>query len=117
LLEGRPEFDVRLVHRVYRLDPQSARERFGEEVAAVVPEDGLVDVHTYATAMVGGERVRIDVTFPGPLWDGHSDMPLACGDGEDHPVGDRDPWELKEELVAKHCDPAVREPFIAALAA
>jgi len=116
LLEGRPEFDVRLVHRVYRLDRKNARERFGDEVAAVVPEEGLVDVHTYATAMVSGERVRIDVTFPGPLWDGRSDMPLACGEGEDHPVGDRDPWELKAELVAQHCDPAVREPFIAALA-
>jgi hypothetical protein len=117
LLAGRPEFDVRLVHRVYRLDRDSARERFGEQVAAHVPDEGLVDVHTYATAIVGGERVRIDVTFPGPLWDGRSDMPLACGDGEDHQVGDRDPWELKEELVAAHCDPAVREPFIAALAA
>ena len=74
-----------------------------------------MDVHTYATVTVGGERVRIDVTFPGELWDGRSDMALACGEGDDYEAG-ADPWTLKADLVERFCDPAVREPFIAALA-
>ena len=114
LLEDRPEFDLQLVHRVYRLDREQARELFGDETAAFVPADGLVDVHTYATVRIEGRRVRIDVTFPGPLWDGRSDMTLACGEGEDH-VASEDPWALKAQLVAQHCDPAVREPFIESL--
>jgi hypothetical protein len=114
LLESRPEFDLELVHRVYRVTPDEARERFGEEAARAVPDGGLTDVHTYATLVVQGRRVRVDVTFPGPLWDGRSDMELACGEGDDYPAGD-DPWALKESLVAQHCDPGVREPFIAAL--
>jgi hypothetical protein len=56
----------------------------------------------------------MDVTFPGPLWDGRSDMPLACGEGTDYPATD-DPWALKAKLVEQHCDPAVREPFIESL--
>lgn len=115
LLEGRPEFDYRIVHRVYRLDRERTAELFGEDAARTVPPEGLVDVHTYATAVIAGRPTVIDVTFPGHLWDGRSDMELACGPGDDHPAGDRDPWELKAELVAEHCDPEVREPFIAAL--
>jgi hypothetical protein len=42
-------------------------------------------------------------------------MPLWCGDGVDVPATG-DPWAQKAELVAEHCDPGVREPFIAALA-
>lgn len=114
LMKARPEFDLELVHRVYRVTPDEARMRFGDDAADVVPPEGLVDVHTYATVLVQGRRVRVDVTFPGPLWDGRSDMELACGDGTDHAAGD-DPWALKDALVAQHCDPAVREPFIAAL--
>ena len=116
LLSTRPEFDLELVHRVYRITALEAFERFGEDAAAAVPSEGLVDVHTYATVVVHGRRVRVDVTFPGPLWDGSSDMPLACGEGEDHAAGD-DPWALKDALVKEHCDPSVREPFIAALSA
>ena len=41
-------------------------------------------------------------------------MPLACGEGVDHPAG-ADPDAEKRRLEAEHCDPAVREPFIAAL--
>jgi hypothetical protein len=41
-------------------------------------------------------------------------MPLACGGGQDHEAGD-DPWATKERLVAEHCDPSLREPFVAAL--
>lgn len=117
LLRDRPELDVRLVHRVYRIDPQRARELFGDRAAAAVPAEGLVDVHTYATAVIDGRRTLIDVTFPSEEpWDGCSDMPLACGGGVDVPAGD-EPWTQKAGLVAEHCDAAVREPFITALSA
>lgn len=43
-------------------------------------------------------------------------MDLAWGLGEDHLAGER-PIEEKARLVARRCDPAVHEPFIAALAA
>jgi hypothetical protein len=115
LLTGRPEFDLQYVHRVYRVSRSDAARLFGDETARSVPNDGLVDVHTYALVTVNGERLRIDVTFPGRLWDGRSDMPLACGDGDDYAAVD-EPWQLKAELVEKFCDPDVREPFIAALA-
>jgi hypothetical protein len=115
LLTERPGFDLELVHRVYLVTPMLARERFGEAAARAVPEEGLVDVHTYATVLIDGERVRIDVTFPSTvIWDGRADMPLACGEGTDVPASD-DPWEQKAALVAEHCDPSVREPFIASL--
>jgi hypothetical protein len=42
-------------------------------------------------------------------------MPLACGDGVDYPAGTR-PDREKADLEARFCDPALREPFIAALA-
>lgn len=115
LLCDRPELDLRLVHRVYHVGRQEARERFGERAAAAVPPEGLVDVHTYATVLVDGCRTVIDVTFPSDVtWDGRSDMPLACGEGTDVPAT-TDLWAQKAGLVAEHCDPAVREPFIAAL--
>jgi hypothetical protein len=113
LLRDRPELDVRLVHRIYRVDPTDARAMFGDRV--VVPQNGLVDVHTYATVLIDGRRTIIDVTFPSDdVWDGVSDMPLAAADGIDVPATD-DPWAQKAELVAEHCDPNVREPFIASL--
>lgn len=115
LLASRPVFELELVHRVYKVTPDQAEALFGEDAATLVPAEGIVDVHTYATVLVEGKRVRIDVTFPtAKVWDGRSDMDLACGEGTDYPAGD-DPWALKEELVRKHCDSAVREPFIAAL--
>lgn len=116
LLRDAPELDARLVHRVYRVDRAGARELFGERAAAFVPTEGLVDVHTYLTVVVDGRRTIVDVTFPSSeTWDGTSDMPLACRPGNDVPATD-DPWSQKAALVAAHCDPAVREPFIAALA-
>ncbi len=115
VLEERfPEARPRIVHRVYRIDRDGARARFGPEAARAVPEGGLVDVHRYLTAVVDGRRIAIDATFPGEPWDGRSPMPLACGDGEDHPAG-ADPDAEKRRLEAAHCDPAAREPFIAAL--
>jgi hypothetical protein len=116
LAERFPGTEPRIVHRVYTLDREEARARFGEAAAAAVPDGGLTDVHRYLTAVVDGRRITIDATFPGPPWDGRTPMPLACGPGEDHPAG-TDPDVDKRALEALHCDPAVREPFIAALAA
>jgi len=116
LAERFPETDPLIVHRVYRLDHATAQQRYGEHVAQTVPEDsGLVDVHRYLTIHVGGQRVTIDATFPGPAWDGRSALPLACGPGDDHPVSE-DPDAEKRMLERERCDPAFREPFIAALA-
>ena len=99
LRERFPGSDPRIVHRVYTAEPE-----------------GVVDVHRYVTAVVGGRRIPLDVTFPGEPWDGASPMPLACGPGEDHVAGE-DPDADKRALEAAHCDPAVREPYIASLAA
>jgi hypothetical protein len=110
-----PGSEPQIVHRVYRIDPERAREVFGKEAAEAVPSEGLVDVHHYLTIVLNGKRVTIDATFPGPTWDGLSDLPLACGPGRDHP-SDGDPDAEKRHLEAEHCDPDLRERFIAALA-
>jgi hypothetical protein len=115
LAERFPETEPLIVHRVYTLDRARAQKLFGAAIAEIVPEDGLVDVHRYITIRLEGQRVEIDATFPGAAWDGRSSLPLACGPGEDHPAG-RDPDAEKRALEEQHCDPAVREPFIAALA-
>lgn len=110
-----PDLNPRLVHRVYRAERATVGKRFGEAAAATVPDGGLVDVHRYLIITRGGRDVVIDVTFPSdPPWDGRSDMPLACGPGQDHPAGS-DPAADKSALEAANCDPRVREPFIAAL--
>lgn len=110
-----PQFDIRFVHRVFRLTPEAAREWLGDDVARVVPPEGMIDVHTYATAEVDGRRVNVDVTFPtGMPWDGRSDMPIPFRDGEDVYAGD-DPISSKEILVTQRCDPSTRERLIAAL--
>lgn len=70
----------------------------------------------YAVVTIDGRATQVDVTFPLDAWNGVSDVPLACGDGDDHPAGS-DPLASKAVLVKEHCDPAVREPFIAALSA
>jgi len=114
LSEDCPECEPRLFHRVYRVDRERARRDFGERAAAVVPPEGLVDVHRYMTIEVNGRRTIIDATFPGPPWDGVSDLPLACGPGVDHPSeGDAD--SEKRELEDRYCDPVLRERFIEAL--
>jgi hypothetical protein len=115
LAERFPETEPLIVHRVYTLDRARAYELFGAGVAEVIPEDGLVDVHRYITARLQGRRVEIDTTFPGTAWDGRSALPLACGPGEDYPAGEN-PDAEKRALEEQHCDPAIREPFIAALA-
>ena len=109
-----PELHPTLWHRVYRVTPSVAAARWGPSVTRVVPRDGLVDVHTFAVVTVDGRATQIDVTFPLTDWDGVADIPLACGEGDDYPGGP-DPLATKTVLVQQHCDPAVREPFIAAL--
>jgi hypothetical protein len=103
------------LHRVYRLDRGRAFELFGEQVAEMIPDEGLVDVHRYLTAEIESQRIVIDATFPGPRWDGNTSLPLACGPGEDFLAG-CDPDAEKRQLEAEYCDPAIREPFIEALA-
>lgn len=110
-----PYTGVRLWHRVYRLMPQLARAQWGPEVAAFVPLDGLVDVHNYATVGSSeGDPLVLDVTFPVADWDGTSPMEVISGPGEDRLAG-HDLLDEKQQLVAAYCDPAQREPFIAAL--
>lgn len=111
-----PELQPRLVHRVYRVSRSSALQRYGDGTASAVPEGGLTDVHRYLVLTLAGQEVTIDITFPGDqAWDGYRSMRLACGDGPDYPAGD-DPDADKAALEASHCDPQVREPFIASLA-
>ena len=109
-----PQLAVELWHRPYVVTRGLASERWGFTVASSVPESGLVDVHTFATARIAQTNVRLDVTFPIPQWDGESSIALHCGPGQDHPAG-LAPLDTKSRLVSEFCDPAVREPFIAAL--
>src|SRR5215217_3697107 len=111
-----PGLAPRIMHRVYRLQRAQARALFGERVANAVPAEGLVDVHRYLTVAMPQGTIVIDATFPGAPWDGASSMALACGPGEDEPASP-DPDADKRRLEAVHCDPAAREPLIAALCA
>ena len=114
LRERFPHTQPQIMHRVYRAEREQIRERYGDEVAATVPKDGLVDVHQYLLIRVGGRQITLDVTFPdGEPWDGRSSLPLACGPGEDVAAGDN-PDSDKRALEARYCDPTVRDPFIAA---
>jgi orotate phosphoribosyltransferase len=114
MAERFPATRPQIVHRVYRLDRALAGELFGAQLAAYIPVEGLVDVHRYLTIILGGQRIAVDATFPGALWDGRSSLPLACGPGTDHPAGEHADAE-KRALEQEHCDPSAREPFIAAL--
>ena len=116
LMDRFPETQPRIMHRVHRLDRAKATALFGSKVAAFVPDAGVVDVHRYLKATIEGRRIVIDATFPGAAWDGCSSMTLACDPGRDYPAGE-DPDLEKRALEAEHCDPAVREPFIASLSA
>ncbi len=115
LAERFPDTEPLIVHRVYTLDRALAHKLFGATVASFVSDEGLTDVHRYLALKLSSGRVEIDVTFPGPAWDGRSSLPLACGPGRDYPAG-KNPDADKRALEAQHCDPAVREPFISALA-
>jgi hypothetical protein len=109
-----PNARLKVVHRVYRVTRELARERWGADIAGVVPEGGMNDVHTFGVLHNEGMTVRVDATFPIERWDGRSDLPLACGDGTDVPAGD-DALVSKRVLVTAHCDARAREPFLAAL--
>jgi riboflavin synthase alpha subunit len=117
LAERFPQTNPRIVHRIYRAQRELIRDLHGDNVAELIPEHGLVDVHRYLLIQVEGRQITLDVTFPAAEpWDGRSSLPLACGPGDDVPAGD-DPDADKRALEARHCDPIVREPFIAALCA
>ncbi len=105
-----------LVHRVYRLGHERAFEMFGPEIAATVPNEGLIDVHRYLSIAVEGQRVSLDVTVPGEPWDERSALGPACGPGEDFPAG-ADPDAEMAALEEEHCDADARAAFLAALAA
>jgi hypothetical protein len=114
LMKLEPRSNPRLIHRIYTVMAEAAETMFGAAAARAVPPAGLIDVHTYVVATLDGRDVVLDVTFPGGEWDGVSDMAVAASDGRDVPAGP-DPAATKAALVHAHCDPAVREPFIAAL--
>lgn len=116
LLELWPGTQPQLVHRVYRILPPEAAQRFGDDVAACVPLEGLVDVHRFCVIRVDDIEIAVDITFPGtPAWSGHSSMDVQCGEGDDYPVVG-DPDIEKRTLETRFCEPTIREPFIAALA-
>jgi hypothetical protein len=117
LVQRFPETKPQIVHRVYRADREQIRRLYGDRVAAVVPKEGLVDVHRYLRIQLEGRPITLDATFPGrERWDGRSSLPVACGPGDDIVAGG-DPDADKRMLEDRYCDPAVREPFIGALSA
>jgi hypothetical protein len=109
--ENWPDRDMKLWHRVYKVSPRLAEALWGTQVSSVVPADGLVDVHTFATIDGARANVIVDATFPLGGWDGVSHIPVACGPGDDYPAG-QEVLATKAKLVEQWCDPAVREPFI-----
>jgi hypothetical protein len=117
LRERWPETEPRLMHRVYTLSHDDAAARYGPDVAATVPDSGLLDVHCYLVITWHGRATILDATLPdGATWDGATDMRLACGEGADYPAG-ANPAAEKRALEAQWCDETVREQFIAAVAA
>jgi hypothetical protein len=111
-----PDVPMRFYNRVFRLSREAAADRLGPHVAAVVPPEGMIDVHTYARVEVDGSWIRIDLAFPGEEWDGAADMSDPWGDGEDFDAGS-DPIAHKELLVQRFGDPVLRARFIDAISA
>src|SRR5215472_9231830 len=71
LRERFPHTQPQIMHRVYLAEREQIRERYGDEVAATVPKDGLADVHRYLLIRVSRHQITLDVTFPtGKPWDG-----------------------------------------------
>ena len=116
LLEVCPDLPIRIFNRVFRLTRDAANHHLGSTVAAVVPPNGMIDVHTFAKVQVGSAWVTVDLTFPGEAWDGRSDMSIPWGDGDDFDAGD-DPIGHKEALIQELGDPAARARFIEAISA
>lgn len=109
-----PDVPMKFYNRVFRLTRDAVMERLGPRIAEVVPPDGMIDVHTFARALVDGRWLRIDLAFPGEEWDGHSDMADPWGQGEDFEAGS-DPIAHKESLVERFGDPTLRVRFIEAI--
>jgi len=116
LAKRHPHTQPALVHRVYRLDRDHARELFGAAIAKTVPDEGFTDVHRYLTIVVDGIRISVDATVPGPPWDGRTPIEPVCGSGQDFPVG-LDPDGEMAALEGEHCDTTARAAFLAALGA
>jgi hypothetical protein len=110
-----PQTQPVLMHRVYTLERDRALELFGPAIAAAIPAAGLADVHRYLSITAQGRRIDLDVTVPGAPWDGHSPLPVACGEGEDIIAG-ADPDAELRTLEQEHCEIAARAPLLAALA-
>ena len=76
------------------------------------------DVETVSLTHLHGDHfgglpfLILDVACPLDGWDRHSDIAFACGPGCDHPAGP-EPRVTKATLVSEHCDPDLREAFIA----
>jgi hypothetical protein len=112
-----PEMSPRIVHRVYRLERERARELFGVGVAAAVPPGGVVDVHRYLRVVIEQRPIELDVSLGGAPWDGHEALAPVCGDGEDFETErDEDADADLRRLEAERCDAAERAPLLAALA-
>jgi hypothetical protein len=116
LREVCPDLSMRFLNRVFRMTPDAAKRYLGPEAAEVIPPEGMVDVHTFARVLVEDRWVTIDVTFPGDVWDGSSEMSIPWGEGEDFDAGD-DPIAHKEALLHEVGDPALRARFIAVISA
>jgi hypothetical protein len=115
LAKRHPGTQPALVHRVYRLERERARELFGAAIAETVPHEGLVDVHRYLTLVVDGKRVSVDAALPGAAWDGRTSMVPVCGPGRDFAAG-ADPDQEMRGLEGEYCDEA-HAAFVAAHAA
>lgn len=111
-----PTTEPVLVHRVYRLEHERALEVYGPEIAATVPDEGLIDVHRYLSIVVEGQRVSLDVTVPGEPWDERSALGPVCGPGQDF-LSRADPDAGMTALEEEHGDAQARAAFLAALAA
>ncbi|MGA2454400.1 MAG: nitroreductase/quinone reductase family protein [Solirubrobacteraceae bacterium] len=114
LSERLPETDPQIVHRVYRLDRARAEELFGQTVAAVIPADGLIDVHRYLTIALNEQRITVDATFAGQLRAGRFSQPLACDQGDDFPAGE-DPTTTSGHWMSSIATAPCASRFIAAL--
>lgn len=109
-----PATQPRVVHRLHVLDRAHARSIYGDRAEKAVPVDGLHDVHTYLTVLLGGARQPLDATLAGHPWDGSSPLPAVCGPGEDLDAGD-DPATDLARLTARLTDPR-RVDFVQAVA-
>lgn len=127
--------------RTHRVGTAEARA-FGPGVEELVPAGGLVDVHVWLAVAWRGRLRAVDVTFPEPPL-GRADeaasasggggaagaagaeglrlvslpMPLACGQGEDLPLGpEQDVVGAADALAALRGDRMAREALLEAIA-